>query len=370
MKPSVRPTMLAKAACLGGAMAAIGVMAAGPALACGGLIGPNGGVSLSRTTTLAGYSNGVEHYVTGFEFSGGTGNFGSITPLPAIPTKIEKGGAWTLQRLVREVQPPVRAAFDGAIEAGGASPTAAEVIQRTTVGALDLTVLKGGGAQVGVWAKDNGFSLPPDAPALLDFYARRSQIFLASKFNAAAAAALGQRTGAVTPVHITMPTPNPWVPLAILTLGKQPTDFVQADVFLLTDHQPAMLPAPTLPGQVAANSNGLALARNEPASDSLLADLHADQGMGWVNTNGMWLSYLQLNAPAVALHYDLAIDQSGRGAPSLIATGLPAGQAGLPGPPPVEDHWWLLALTGLGVVAVLGAWGWTYRRSGAPMSRP
>jgi hypothetical protein len=55
---------------------------AAPALACGGLIGPNGAVNLLRTTTLAGYHDGAEHYVTAFQFAGGGGAFGSLTPLP------------------------------------------------------------------------------------------------------------------------------------------------------------------------------------------------------------------------------------------------------------------------------------------------
>ena len=52
--------------------------AAGPILACGGLIGPNGAVNLLRTTTFAGYHDGMEHYVTAFQFAGGGGKFGSI----------------------------------------------------------------------------------------------------------------------------------------------------------------------------------------------------------------------------------------------------------------------------------------------------
>jgi hypothetical protein len=76
-----------------------------PVLACGGLIGPNGAVNLLRTTTFAGYHDGVEHYVTAFQFAGGGGAFGSITPLPGIPTSVEKGGDWTLQRVIRETNP-------------------------------------------------------------------------------------------------------------------------------------------------------------------------------------------------------------------------------------------------------------------------
>ena len=81
-------------------------LVAAPTVACGGLIGPNGAVNLLRTTTFVGYHEGIEHYVTAFAFAGGGGAFGSITPLPGIPSSVEKGGDWTLQRLIRETDPP------------------------------------------------------------------------------------------------------------------------------------------------------------------------------------------------------------------------------------------------------------------------
>src|SRR3989304_933385 len=81
---------------------------AGPRLAdaCAGLIGSNGAVNLGRTTTLAAYDDGVEHYVTAFQFQGGGGEFGALIPLPGVPSNVERGGAWTLQRLALETQPP------------------------------------------------------------------------------------------------------------------------------------------------------------------------------------------------------------------------------------------------------------------------
>ena len=88
------------AAALGAALLVIALTAA-PAFACGGLIGPNGAVNLLRTTTLAGYHDGEEHYITAFQFAGGGGAFGSLTPLPGIPSSVEKGGDWTLQRLIQ-----------------------------------------------------------------------------------------------------------------------------------------------------------------------------------------------------------------------------------------------------------------------------
>jgi hypothetical protein len=287
------------------------LLGAAPVLACGGLIGPNGAVNLLQTTTLAGYHAGIEHYITAFQFAGGGGAFGSLTPLPGIPSSVEKGGDWTLQRLIRETNPiQLRSAFDAAVpQAAGA-----QVIMQVKIDALDITILKGGGADVGAWATQHGFRLPPDAPEVLDFYASRSPIFLAAAFDADAAAARGQQIGDGTSVHVTIPTPNPWVPLRILGLGKSATDRVTADVYLLTDRQPALLPVPT-------GGNGIRLDHSAAASDSLLADLRSDRGMEWVPESG-FLTKVAIDATAGQLSYDLAVDASGSGAPSRIQAGL------------------------------------------------
>src|SRR5437762_8081968 len=120
----------------------IALLLAAPAWACGGLIGPNGTVSLGRTTTLAGYHGGVEHYVTSFRFEGAGGAFGSLVPLPGVPSDVQRGGDWTLQRLERETQPPVEfAGTAGSTQTASAGP--AEVLLQKRIDALDITVLKG-----------------------------------------------------------------------------------------------------------------------------------------------------------------------------------------------------------------------------------
>ena len=316
-----RPTARLSGA-VGAALLVIALSAA-PALACGGLIGPNGAVNLLQTTTLAAYHEGEEHYITAFQFAGGGGAFGSLTPLPGVPSKVEKGGDWTLQRLVRETDPVPAAAVRVAADAAGGP---AEELLKVRIDALDITVLRGGPVAVGQWATDHGFRLPPDAPEVLDFYAARSPIFLAAVFDADAAAQRGQAVGDGTPVHITIPTDNPWVPLRILGLGKTATERVEASVYLLTDHRPGLLPAP-----IAAN--GLGLEHSAPATDSLLDDLRSDRGMDWVPAKG-WLTKVGIDAAAADLSFDLAIDASGTGAPSRVMAGLD-----LPGATPVsEDH--------------------------------
>ena len=285
---------------------------AGPTLAhaCAGLIGSNGGVNLNRTSTLAAYHDGVEHYVTAFEFQGGGGEFGTLIPLPGVPSKVERGGAWTLQRLALETQPALE---DGAVELQAAGRAdGAEVLLETRIDALDLTVLKGGGPDVAVWAKQHGFRLSPDAPEVLDFYAQRSPIFLAAVFDGDAALERGQQVGDGTPVHLTIPTDNPWVPLRILGLGKQPDDRIEADVYLLTDGAPAMLPAP---------SAELTLAHSAPATSVLLDDLRSDDGMDWVPESA-WLTKLAVDSSAADLDYDLAVDTTEAARPSYVAAGL------------------------------------------------
>jgi hypothetical protein len=307
MNRSIRRVGAATAATL-----ALIALTAAPSFACGGLIGPNGAVNLLQTTTLAGYHDGAEHYVTAFQFVGGGGAFGSLTPLPGIPSSVEKGGDWTLQRLVRETDPqPVFAA-----EAAGAAVPArdAEELMKVQIDALDITVLRGGAQAVGAWATQHGFRLPPDAPEVLDFYAARSPIFLAAVFDADAAAKRGQAIGDGTPVHVTIPTSNPWVPLRILALGKTAEERVDASVYLLTDSKPALLPAPV-------DGNGLRLDHSAPATASLLSDLRSDRGMGWVPASA-WLTKVGIDAAAPDLRFDLAIDASGANAPSRVMAGL------------------------------------------------
>ena len=288
-------------------------ISAAPALACGGLIGPNGAANLLRTTTFAGYHDGVEHYVTSFEFAGGGGAFGSLTPLPGIPTSVVKGGDWTLQRLIRETDPVLERSALFALDAASAAPSA-EVLMEVTIDALDITVLRGGAQEVGTWATDHGFRLPPDAPEVLDFYAQRSPIFLAAAFDGEAAAARGQNIGDGTPVHVSIPTDNPWVPLRILALGKQSSEVVEADVYLMTDRAPALLPAPD-------GFNGMTLDHSGPASESLLADLRSDRGMEWVPDKA-WLTKVAIDGTAPQIGFDLAVDASGAGSPSRVAAGL------------------------------------------------
>ena len=190
------------------------------------------------------------------------------------------------------------------------------MILETKIDALDITVLKGGGTAVGEWATSHGFLLTPDAPEMLDFYANRSPIFMAARFDASRASRLGQNAGDGTPIMVTIPTKTPWVPLRILSLGLDIAKVVEADVFLLTDTRPKLL----------AGGGGLSLDRNEQANELLLSDLRADKGMGWI-PDKMWFTFLRLDVPAGELDYDLAISTRPDAVPSLADAGVTAAEA-------------------------------------------
>ncbi|MGQ0617847.1 MAG: DUF2330 domain-containing protein [Acidimicrobiia bacterium] len=304
--------LLARAAAVAAASVVVAGTLAGPAAACGGVVGENGTIQLQRTTTLAAWSDGVEHYVTSFEFTGEGEEVGSIIPLPAVPTLVERGGDWTLQRLRREVAPPPE--FRGEVlSAAGSSADTAEVLLETKIDALDITILRGGGTEVGTWALEHGFFLSPDAPEVLDAYSARSQIFMAARFDAGAAKARGQQAGDGTPIHLAMPLAQPWVPLRILSLGQDAGSRIVADVFLLTDERPKLL----------AGGNGLTLERSEPASRLLLDDLRSDTGTSWVPAKA-WFTYLSLDTDAGSLDYDLATSLRDEVEPSLVDAGIEA----------------------------------------------
>lgn len=326
------------------------LVAAPMAQACGFLVSPNGAVNLGKTTTLVVWDDGVEHYITNFEFAGEAESFGSIIPLPAVPTDVRRAGDWTLQRLQLEVNPP--APSDLALFAASTvAEDRAEVILRTQIDSLDIAVLRGGTEEVRAWVNENGFNLPdtPETDHMFDFYGDRSDVWLASRFDADLAAEDGFVSGDGIPVQIEIPIDRPWVPLHILHGASPDSAIIEADVFLITPDRPDLL-----------YGEGLSIERSERASDLLLDDLRSDENMEWMPELG-WLTYLALNTEAENVVYDLAIGVEGR-SPSFVDAGFTKFEPtrghlramGLS--PDTEDGWRFAAVVGAGALAgALGA---------------
>ena len=169
------------------------------------------------------------------------------------------------------------------------------MLLETKIDALDITILKGGGDEVGKWALDHGFFLTPDAPEMLDFYAAAARSSWPRASTPLARRDLGQQTRRRHADHAHDPDRRAVGAAAHPRLGLDKSQIVDADVFLLTDDQPKLL----------AGGRGLRLERSEQASASLLSDLRSDKGMEWV-PDQMWFTYLRVEAPAGDLDYDLA----------------------------------------------------------------
>ena len=197
-----------------------------------------------------------------------------------------RGGDWTLQRLAQEVAPPAGdfAAAEPALDVGAG----AEVILETQIDALDITILKGGGDEVGLGAATTASCSRPDAPEVLDFYAHRSPIFMAARFDATRAASSARPPATARRSCSPSPPTTRGCRCGSSASASTSASVVDADVFLLTDEQPdaARRRRRAQPRPQRAGVDGL-----------LLDDLRSDNGMEWVPEH-MWFTYLQVDATA------------------------------------------------------------------------
>jgi hypothetical protein len=116
-------------------------------------------------------------------------------------------------------------------------------------------------------------------------------------------------------------------------------------VFLLTDDEPKLL----------AGGSGLNIAKSDAASKPLLDDLRSDKGMEWVPQK-MWLSYLQVDSPAKALNYDLAIAANKDALPTVERAGIAAPETRTITPPSTAKRLWPIGAglaSGVLAIAVL-----------------
>ncbi len=286
--------------------------------ACGGLIAPDGDVRLSRAATLIAWHDGIEHYLTSFAYQGDVPSVGWIVPLPAVPLSVVEGGAWTLQRLNREVQPPAPQGVEFA--ASAAAPV--DVLQQVQIEALNITVIRGSGQAVIDWVVGNGFTINDETRAHLIDYAKGSPIFMAAKYDTSAAQARHQLAGDGVPILITMKTAHPWVPLEVLALDGET---VNADLYFLTDEPLNTSDMNAVMGESAVGSQvpgapGMQVAFQEQMNASLYHDLSTDRNMSWVRPDG-WLTYISLDAPDSTVTYDMGV--SARGVIRLAPYGTP-----------------------------------------------
>ena len=212
----------------------------GAALACGGLVGENGSIELLRTTTLAAWNDGVEHYVTAFEFTG-DGRVGRVDH-PAARRADRRGARPATGRCsgcALEVAPAERRRASRRRRRRGAPQPEVEILLETEIDALDITVLarrRRRGRPVGARERLLPHARRPRDARLL----RRAQPDLHGRQvrRRRAPPSSGQGAGDGTPDHGTIPTrPARGCRCGSSASGSRPTSPCEADVFLLTDER-------------------------------------------------------------------------------------------------------------------------------------
>ncbi len=330
-----------------------------PALACGGPLSPNDSIHLTTAQTLVGWHNGIEYYMTNFTYSGDASRFGWVLPLPAQPQKIEEGSMQVFSDLSSEAEhgSSNRGWFSSGYYAANSS--SAQVLQKTTIHSLAISIIQGNGPQIVNWARGNGFSVNAETQAHLLMYARASSIFMAARYELPSThQSQAQNQGESTPILLTIRTPSLWIPVELLATDGGQTS---ANFYLLTD-QPLALSSwqsklgLSPGGEDVPGAPGLTVRYREQLPDSLVQSMASETNMGWIWQHA-WFTELDLFAPAAQVTYDIGVSPSGviHAAPfgtppqALIDHGIAQELPGWVPALPADSFWFVI----IGVLMVL-----------------
>jgi len=175
------------------------------------------------------YSNGIEKLIISPSFKGAADKFAWVIPVPARPKVSILDGAifHELKSLTTPRFPRGSSRKGGA--PGSAPPDVVQVLERKTVGAYDVSVLKSTDANaLTKWLRTNGYRLPEPDPFVrkridpVGYYVKNHWTFVACRVKAPGKAQ-GLRMGELAPIMLSFRSRNIIYPLKLSSLN--PADF-------------------------------------------------------------------------------------------------------------------------------------------------
>jgi len=195
------------------------------------------------------FDKGMEDLIISASFEGPAGNFAWVVPVPARPkVDILKGALFhELKAIVEPRRPKMRSGATG----GGAMSGGVELLERKTVGAYDVSVLKAtDGQALFKWLRSNRYYVSPESVGPIKAYVKDKWTFVACRVKSPASAK-GLQTGTLAPLRLTFPTKRPVYPLRLSSAN--PKDF-SVLIYLLVPERSVFKPAqavymnsPTIP---------------------------------------------------------------------------------------------------------------------------
>ncbi|MDQ4006345.1 MAG: DUF2330 domain-containing protein [Actinomycetota bacterium] len=285
------------------------VLSASRALACGGMVSPNGSAELLGFEALLRWDDGHTQELT-VSVAYTTGRpFGWLMPFPE-PPEVTEGDPAMFQTAAELTEPPEKADIvpelipseEGEGVVTGGAPGSVEIFGRSTIGGLRFVTLGGEGAKdVARWMTHHGFRFHDRQEPVLQRYLDRDWVVVAARVAPGDAF-----TGTILPVTFRFETSDPVYPLAMAGTGHEEQD-LDLKLFLLTPARPT---STTYPERVVhAGPDGYPLRVGRQLELRYSAPLGADAGRLQA-TPSTWLSRYEGDLRSETLTEDLVFGEA------------------------------------------------------------
>jgi len=278
------------------------------ALACGGMVSPDGTADMQGMSALLSYDGAREDLAVVVSYAAPSGPFAWLMPLPAAP-QISQASVQGLIDGFRITTPPLESDYQPHLGLGfsGAAAPSSGVLElgRTTIGNLEFVTLGATDAgELATWMQAHHFGFHDTQRESIQGYLARHWVLVAARTTAAAPA-----SGAIA-VRFTFTTPDPVYPLAIAGASHQGT--LPMHLLVITPYRPASATYPETTVRPASNGEEPSpQSRLELRYASTLTAVEREQvGQTVAVPAGSWLTRYDAEWQVTDLRMDLVLKRA------------------------------------------------------------